>query len=583
MIDTVNFSNHYSYWPLVLIGVFLWVLFVWKEWSPSFKPHFFLRCSIALVSLVSLAMLFLRPTYLTNIKTAKGVLLTKGYEKEQLDSLKKEHKGLKMLNYVENKPIGEVLDSISQLFVIGNGIPSFDFWQVQQIPTKFVSGKAPKGVIKLNYKKELSVGDELVIDVSYNRPSKGNSIQLIDQGGRKIDSALLDTTGLSNFRLSANVKVKGNYSYTLLENDVSGNSITSEPLPIRVFPKENLRILMINSFPTFESKYLKNFLAEAGNSITVRSQLTKGKFKFEYFNTDSRPFYSFSNKQMEPIDLLIIDAKSYANLSEKSLRAIQESVQGDGLGVLILPDARFYTLRAKTTNFEFLRQQSVKTSLVEWPGIIWEKYPYSFKDDSRLEHIHVSNNTIATAYRRNGKGRIGTTVIQNSYQVLLNGNSEIYQKFWEEIITTLGKRHSSTSTIQSAFQFAYKDEPFEFDVRTSQESPQVIGSNGKIPLAQIPDLSELWTGSTYPRNVGWNSIELKNDSTAKLDFYVMDSIHWKSIRTFKMGRENKRKFNSLVDSTVDKKVLAPLNQFWFFLIFVLGMSYLWFTPKLSQN
>ena len=497
--------------------------------------------------------------------------------------MNREYKNLKVIPYKVNQPLGKVIDSISSLFILGNGLRSFDFWQLKNLSAQYLEAPITKGIIKLKYPNKLFVGDEFVLRGIYYTPRKGHHLLLADSSGKEIDSVLMDTVARSDFELSADLKIKGNYVYKILEKDSLGTVISAEPLPIKVLPKEKLRALMINSFPTFESKYLKNFLAEAGNELTVRSQLTRGKFKFEYFNTERRPFYSFSKKQLEPLDLVIIDANSYVNLFTKSKQIFSEATQEYGLGVFILPNEKFFRLPVKTTHFEFLKQQSSKINLDGWPRLSWEKYPYVFKDLARWEEVHGSSKKTLTAYSRNGRGRIGTTVIRNSYQLLLDGNPEAYAKFWSEAISGLSKRWEATAEWSSNSQFVFEDEPFEFRIRTFQENPKVIGNNGRISLKQNIDIPELWSGITYPKKIGWNKIHLKNDSTATLDFYVMDSTQWKSITTYNTIEENKRQFNSIADITANTKVLIPVNQLWFFLIFILSMGYLWLTPKLFQN
>lgn len=582
MIDTLNFFHQDFIVPVVIGAFLLFLLFVWKELFFPLRIKFYLHILIALVSLVSLAMLALKPMIWSSSQTDSGVLLTENYQKERLDSLNREYKNLKVIPYKVNQPIGKVVDSISSLFVLGNGLRSFDFWQLKNLPIKYVGAPIPMGILKLNYQKELSVGEQWILRGSYNAPKKGHQLLLVDSSGKEIDSVLINNTGRAEFELTTEVKVKGKYVYKILEKDALGNSISTESLPIQVLPREKLRILMVNSFPTFESKYLKNFLAEVGNELTVRSQLTRGKYKFEYFNAERRPFYSFSKKQLVPIDLMIIDANSYVNLSKKSLQTIEEAMERNGLGVLILPNEDFFRLPAKTSNFDFLRQKSSKTTLDHWPKLSWAQYPFVFKESFQLEEVHRSDERLLTAYRRKGIGRMGTTVIQNSYQLLLDGNPEAYRTFWTATISALGKRRATTTEWSSGSEFVFVDEPFWFEIRTSLEDPEAIGALGRIPLMQNPDIGALWSGITYPGNTGWHSINLENDSTATLDFYVMDSTQWKSMTAYKTMAENKRQFNSSADVTTNKKTLRPINQLWFFLIFILGVGYLWFVPKLNS-
>lgn len=583
MIDIFNFHHHDFIWPVVAGAILLFVFFVWKEWRSPLNSRFYLNVIVALLALIALAMLALKPKLLNSMQTNLGVLLTENFQEAKLDSLKRAHEDLKIVPYSENQSIGKSLDSISSLFILGNGIRSFDFWQLKNTAAMYFGSTVPDGIIKLNYPKQATVGEKWVLRGNYNKPKKGHYLLLADSGGKEIDSVVMDNSEQSDFILSTMLKVKGKYAYKLLEKDSLGTTISTELIPIKVLPKNKLRILMINGFPTFESKYLKNFLAESGNELTVRTQLTRGKYKFEYFNTKRSPFYSFTKKQLEAFDLIVADANSYLNFSKRSAQTIEEAMQAAGLGVLILPDAQFFRPPVRASNFEFLRQKSSKINLSSWPKLSMDKFPYVFKGDYNLEKVHSANEMILTAYRRKGNGRIGSTVIQNSYQLLLDGNTEAYTNFWSKAISDLSKRRKATIEWSPSTDFAFEGEPFSFAIRTTEESPRVFGANGRIPLMQSPDIRELWSGITYPRNKGWNSINSKNNSTSTLDYYVMDSIAWKSITNHKTMVENKRQFNSSMNTIEEKKVLVPINQLWFLLIFILGIGYLWFAPKLFQN
>ncbi len=582
MIDELIFFNQDWIGPIAIGGLLLWTLFVWKEWSGKLRPKFYLSVFVALISLISLAMIALKPMVWSNDKTKVGVLLTESYQKDRLDSLKKVYKNLKVIPYKMNEPMEEVMDSIAPLFILGTGIQSYDLWQLKNVPTTFLGTIALNGITHLNYKQELSIGEELIVLGRYNSPKNGHHMLLVDSGGTTIDSVLVDST-TTDFKLSADLKVKGNHMFEIREKDLDRNTVSSDPLPITVVPREKLKVLMLNSFPTFESKYLKNFLAETGHELRVRSRLTKGKFKYEYFNTERRPFNSFSEELLKSIDLIIIDASSYVNLANSSIKNIHQAMQQYGLGVLILPDNIFFKQAVQTSNFEFIRNKSSKVNLDEESKLTLEKYPFVFKEDYQLEAIHHTEDNIITAYRRDGKGRIGTSVIQNSFQLVLDGNSEGYTWFWSKIISAISKRRHLGVEWRASSQFAFQNEPYTFQIRTTEEKPEVHSKDSRIPLIQNPYVLEVWNGTTYPRNKGWNHIELKNDSTNIFNFYVMDSLNWRSVTSYKNMMLNKREFRALADIPNTRKRLVAIDQLWFFLIFVLGMGYLWFIPKVYSN
>jgi len=581
MTDPIGFLHPELIWPVLLGGILLWMVFIWKEWTPVRHVRFYLKILIAVLTLSSLAMLVLRPMVRKRVQTYPAILLTKGYDSERLDSLKQVEKNIKVLKYEINRPIGTILDSISTLSILGEGIKSFDFWQLEDVPTQFIGNVETHGITAINYNTESVVGDKLRIEGRYAHPVKGNRLVLSAPGGTAVDSVLLDAGKQMAFVLSADLKVAGKFQFALVEKDSVGKRISSEPLPLNVTAKKSLQILIINSFPIFETKYLKNYLAEMGHGVTVRNRLTKGKYKFEYFNTTVNPVYALSEKDLKAYDLMIMDARAYTNLSQNSLSALQNSAINEGLGIFVQPEASFFRLPVEKSGFEFIQRNGTTTRLDEWPKMSIDQFPYRFKEDFGLEQIHEVEGNVLTAYRRTGKGRMGTTVLQNTYHWWLDGHTKAYRQLWSEIISALAKRKTPGTEWQRTTEFAFQDQPYTFTVRTSSKNPEIsTGDSIQIPILQDVDIPNLWTGTTYPREKGWNSLKDKKDSISGFNFYVLDTMQWKSVSAVNTTKANRRNFNETTARGMDRKFLIAIHPLWFFLPFLLGMGYLWLEPKL---
>src|SRR5690606_2672042 len=174
-------------------------------------------------------------------------------------------------------------------------------------------------------------------------PRSGHRLVLQGPGGVGLDSIDLVNDGEPPFQLAAELKAPGDSVYYLTEKNGEGEIFSRDPFPVQVEMKANLRILVLNNFPTFETKYLKNFLAEAGHEVVVRSQITTGRFKYEYFNANRTVIGNLSREALEAYDLLIIDAASLRSLGSSYSGALLNVVGTDGLGVFIQPDEAFFS------------------------------------------------------------------------------------------------------------------------------------------------------------------------------------------------------------------------------------------------
>ena len=165
--------------------------------------------------------------------------------------------------------------------------------------------------------------------------------------------------------------------------------------------------------------------------------------------------------------------------------------------------------------------------------------------------------------------------------MVLEGKNRVYQSLWSPLISGISKRKAIETVWKQVEMLSYPNAPFHFEINTTQENPLVNSQEGfSIPLARDRNLRELWRGTTYPRKPGWNQLAVSHDSTDVFDFYVLDSMQWTSLDAHQTMSENKRYFNQPQKSAQITIFLKPIQPWWFFIVFLLAMSFLWLEPKL---
>ena len=582
MTERFTFLNEQWFWPICFIALLVWLVFLWKERSDFGKQRFYLKSAVSLISVIAVVLIALKPMISSSKDSSQMVLLTNGYEETQVDSLIKTNKGLTVESYVAGSSIYKNDDAPSSLFVLGEGLKSFDLWQLDSIPSILIEGNTPTGITRLKYNSSYTVGDLEIMKGIYSNGSRGHKLILQGPSGIALDSVELTTEATQEFQMTLDSKISGNYLFNVLEKDSVGKTITKDPLPVTILKQDPLKILIINGAPTFETKYLKNFLANEGHEVAVRSRLTTSRYKFEYFNLKIKPVIGFTEKKLEIFDLVIIDANSLRNLSRTGRSALETSIRDNGLGLLIQPENSYFTASFQLSPFSFTSEKSNDASIEEWPKITIGKHPFRFKAETRIEPILNSNSKTLSAYKRIGSGRIGTTLLQNTYDLVLNGRSETYRYLWAKTIKSLSKRGRPTVEWSSNGIVGYKDEPFKFQLRTSLNEP-IVNTNDEstIPMRSHMDISTLWEGTSFPREIGWQKFNVQQDTTATFSFYVTDTTHWRSLNTYRTIKANKRHLtNTNVIDSMPNKSFSLINPIWFFIIFTLGIGYLWLAPKL---
>ncbi|CAN5229904.1 hypothetical protein BH23BAC2_BH23BAC2_17880 [soil metagenome] len=582
MTGNISLINVSWLWPVIFTALVLWIIFLWKDWSQAGSSRIFLKGSLAFLALSSLAMIALKPASTVPANQNKIAILTPGFEKANLDSLKKEHKKLKSFSYSKEFNPALELHKAEAVFILGEGIPTYDLWRFDSIPAVYIPGALPVGIINIKYNRESVVGDSLVIKGIYEKPVEGNSLILQGPGGIGLDSLVFTNTVNQGFSLSADLKSSGKYLFSLVEKNTGGGVVNREVIRVRVKPGQNLKIFILNSYPTFESKYLKNFLAETGNEVIARSRITTGRYKLEYFNTDRIPLGTLTDNNLKDVHLLIMDAREIRNLSNTEINILEDAVREQGMGLFVQPDGPYFSSPGKFSVFDVSPVTSPTIKLNSFQGISFNRQGFSLENSGNMVPVHLSQMEIISGYKPMGQGRIGTSVVENSWQLVLEGQNDIYRRLWTEIIEKLAKRHQPIITWESPGLPIYYDEPFNFGIKTYLQDPLLINNSGNIiPLRQDFDISEKWTGTTWPRNKGWQFMGIKGDSLHNLDFYVSGPGEWKALKAYNTGIANFRYFSGKnLQPAESLMYLDPLNPVWFFILFLICMGGLWLEPKL---
>lgn len=579
MINRIEFLNDHWVWPILLSAIFLLLVFIWKEWTQSGNRKFVLKLILIAVAIGSLVLIALKPAFPVENNGGEIILLTEGYSEEQLDSLKQELKGLKVVEYSPDQLIPKEVKSSEKIYLLGNGIKEYDLWQLEKAPAVHLGGLAPKGITRLKYLGERTIGDKLELEGVYSKAEEGIKLILEGPGGASLDSVSFNSEGEQKFQLAADLKVAGKYLYSLVEKDSLGKILRSDPVPVKVVEQENLRILIVNSFPTFETKYLKNFLAEAGHELVVKNKITRNRFKYEYFNTSSVPIGNLSEDVLAGFDLLLIDATSLRSLSGTELDVLENSIKKQGLGLIVQANEAYFRSGGDLDVLNFSGLQGNEVISSEWPDAKLSRASYIFEKDFALQPIHQFDGNIYSAYKRLGQGRIGTTVFNDTWQLVLDGKTKVYRELWTELFENISKRQSKSAEWEQESMIAYKNEPFNFRLSTEVAEPKIQSGTGSlIPLMQDIDFPSLWKGRTWPRETGWNTLRLDTLDTYK--FYINDQSHWQSMTATNTIAANRKFFEREFTLGQGQKPLKPVDPLWFFGLFLICIGGLWLEPKL---
>jgi len=341
-------------------------------------------------------------------------------------------------------------------------------------------------------------------------------------------------------------------------------------------------VVMLSAFPSFEFKYLKNYLAELNHQVLVRSQLTQGRFKYEYFNQERKPFNTLATSNLTDLDLLILDAGAWQSLSRNEQNSIKDAVTQEGLGVFVMPSEELFNGSQPLIDFKFTRTAQTEVELQD--GTAVSTFGYYLNTVTNFNATLKSGNQILAGQRFLGFGSVSTTVLSNTYALQLKGNQERYKSLWSAILKSVLKPESGDVFWEERDQISTPNEPYTIKFRTANSEFSLTDADGNtIPAAQHPHIPELWSATFYPEETGWFTLSFSAGETlSEHAYYVFAEEDWQTIKASARVKANKGFFNNADADVNEVLVKRPINLLYFFVMFVLAMGYLWLEPKLRS-
>jgi len=576
-MNKISFNGEFVIGSIVVALVLLILLFVREGLKDIPQKRKIINSLTSALAIGALLMIWLKPQIKIINPTPLVLLLTDGYEATQRDSVIKAHSLIEK-QFVDSLSYEEQHELIEhrQILMIGNGISEGELPLWSSATVNYVPNHKMVGITKLKYKEHYTVGE----DFRVSGLCKGiNSGQLKLHGfGKTLDSVEVRKEN-QGFSLTAPSKSAGRFVYSISLTDTAGNHSLVGEIPVQVKKAKRLKLLMINSFPTFEQKYLKNFLAAEGHQIVVRNQLSKDRYQFEFYNTKNQQrFYNLNESVFEGYDIVIADYNTFKKLSSQSLNALHVAL-ANGLGLFILPaEEEFkadYADLFKRFDFSKIEGKNTKVITFQQEKVEVPSFEFNLKPN-RFQYSVLGNLMV---YQSVGLGKVGTSVLKDSYQLVLNGKEELYQWLWKKQLEVLSYTTEPPGLIGSKQVFINK--PYHFRLRGFTKIENVDIDSVVIPMQQDPHLPKHWYGTYWPRSTGWHQITVNSKDT--LWFYVQnDSNSWRSLIETSQVAANQRNFaiKEQVKSEQESEVWYEINPIWFYLLFLISVAYLWLEPKI---
>jgi hypothetical protein len=548
------------------------------------RPRRFLALRISALSIMilSLAAIALRPSIKSAGFQAIG-LLTANYDSKKVDSIQKrtQIQWITLPNvdaYTHSKRLASINDlekfSGRIAFVAGEGLPT----SAQTIISddfEYIPSPYPQGIIDLNLPDQVYAHRSNVIEGSVNSSSPVKVT--LENGGQKEDSVQLDGRGIRNFSLRFIPRETGNFLFTV-RVEKEGSSATTHTLPVSVQPKRTYRVLCIQNFPTFETQYLKKFLGKE-NEVQIRYQLSKNTFRHEAINTTAKKVNRLNDEVLRDFDLLIIDSDALESLAASEIADLRNSIN-QGLGTIILfnqsPENLRITKSFLPSKFKKYSADTAKVKLQK--DVTLQAWPLIAEPNALTQPIVRNKNRMLTGYTNSGFGKVAFQLLQETYHLVLDGDSTSYAQVWSDLIETVSRTEPADFTITFKNKFPlYQDEPIALEIISSGKTPSLEYDGVPISIEEDLYIDNIWRTVIWANEPGWHSVS--SDATREY-FYVSKNGDWQAMSAANSIRSTIAKSSPHASSGNPVEIIERINPVWFYVAFLISAGLLWVVPKL---
>lgn len=581
MINSPSFEPVLPLAWLLAVVTLLLLFFTWQEARRPY-PIRWLRVIAQAVAIIALVGLLLRPSWPTQLKQSILVVLTRGYSVWQVDSLKRSDPSLRFVrapgaaalagsdsaaSYREVSKLGSIR------YVVGEGFPLAYLDGSEGF--RFLAGKPPRGIVQLNTGTFPANRRSWIHGTV--REAKGSLLVLRGPGGIE-DSLKIRLAGEAPFDLGFVAKTPGKYVYSLTVTDASGASL-GEEVPIEVAGDRLLSVLILQTYPQAEARFLKNFLSAKGHRLVTRYRLSKGVYRHEFANGATEKIGALTQLAMGTFDLLITDVESIESLSGTELRELEASVT-KGLGLLMLlreiPDKTHFPGNVLQLNLDATALDTVRFRLGRYGSFVG---PFAAtKSSGRIQVVLRSGLYALQGFALSGDGKVGYCSLGETYRLGLGGDNSAYAALWSPLLEQVARREDASVKVGVVSPFPiYPDEPVNVEVIGGEDLTLTDAQGISIPLAENVRIDNLWHGTFRPPASGWTTLSASYTTQA---VFVSKPGAWPSVRA-----ENQRKANALAGEdpgsmVADQVIKEEVPRWIFFLIFVMAMGVVWMGPKL---
>jgi len=401
----------------------------------------------------------------------------------------------------------------------------------------------PSEIVELDAPDEVGLGQVFQVTGRVALPA-GDSVRVIleDPAGPR-DSMWL-TAEQPRFALSDRPRALGPAAYRLRLRGL-GRPGTADTLSLSVRQLTPPAVLILDASPSFETAFLKRWLGERGARVTVRTTISRDRFRTERLN--GAPDASrLVPDLLSRFDAVLVDGGSLAGLAPSERQALRQAVQREGLGLLVTADVGRLAAAGEadpSVDFAGFRGLAGASGGRDNPLVRpeWDQAPRRSRVAIEAEALTLTGGEVLArdqadrplaVRQRLGSGRVGLTLLRAPSRWLLEGDADLYASYWSTLLSAVARDTIVRVSLASDGP-RRAGMPVRLRLLLPGAGPVVpppvtvlspAGDSDPIALARDPFDPRQWTGRYWPRTAGWHELRLGAERT--MPFRVSHRGEW---------------------------------------------------------
>ena len=534
---------------------------------------------------------------------AEAILLTQGYAPDTLRQLLRQlGAGTPVWAYEEmevparTRPLTSLLTLVEQrpalrrLHVLGRGLPATELPSLGELPVRLHPGAPLAGFRTALWPATLGLGEFLRVEGSVAALAGSDPAWVVLRAaGTGRDSVRLPTGG-GAFRLRYQPKAAGLATYELLLRR-PGQPLTTEPVPVEITPPMRPAVLLLAATPSFEFKFLKNYLAEAHYPVALRTSVSRGLVQTDFVNQPALALDRLTPALLARYQVLVADAATLAALAPAETQALQAAIGGGRLGLITLAEAAPLPRAAPArADFTVRPRPAAPAALpaLSWPDAPGEAripLPAQLQPHPTLRALVTGpNRVLVAASRRVGLGAAVVSTVPETFRWALQGHTPVYASFWNRLLAAAVPPAPAAATWRTGTRWPRPAQPLTlhlaaaFPTAPPTVAPLAGAPAARLALRQDTRLPEWSTAQFWPGAAGWH--QLRGPGRATHHFYVYPATAWPGPELAERQQAVAQRPARAVALATRTTVAQPWPAGWFFVLFLLAAGYLWLEEKL---